>query len=78
MYFKDILKVDIVNQLKEIRAKTMIIAAKDDKVIPPKYSKILHKNIKNSELVCIAGSHGVIADNPNVINKLISDFLITK
>ena len=46
---------NVTDQLKNIRAPTLVIVGKDDVNTTPKFSEIIHKNIPNSELVLMSG-----------------------
>ena len=74
-YLKILTKIDMISDLKKISAETLILASKQDRVISNKCSETLHKNIKNSHIKYIDGSHTVIADNPDQTNQEIVNFL---
>lgn len=62
--------------LKGILVPTLVISAEEDRVKPPKYSKIIAREIPNSTYVEVRESgHAVILEKPTVINYLLTGFI---
>lgn len=62
--------------LRNIRVPTLVISAEDDRVKPPKYSKIIASEIPNPSYVEIReAGHAVILEKPDIINYLITGFI---
>jgi len=66
---------NVTDQLKNIRAPTLVIVGKDDVNTTPKFSEIIHKNIPNSELVLMSGLHNCSLEYPDEFNDIILGFL---
>ena len=73
--------VNVVNYnqkplLKEIRAKTLIVWGEDDKTTPIYMAKILHENIKGSEIKVLKNAgHFAYADELRKFCKAVKQFL---
>lgn len=62
--------------VKEIKAKTLILAGEGDRVVPWENAKLLHNHIPNSEMEIIKDvGHVFFMERPEITNKLILDFL---
>jgi len=66
---------NITNQLRNIRAPTLVIVGRNDVNTPPKFSEILHKNIPDSELALMSGLHNCYLEYPEEFNKIVLEFL---
>lgn len=67
---------EILNNLSQIKTKSLIIGGEKDKVIPNYNQRVLHEKIKNSELFTIKnGSHVPQVDFPDFVNKRIELFI---
>ncbi|MBN2605224.1 MAG: alpha/beta hydrolase [Bacilli bacterium] len=67
---------DVVAQLGNIRVKTLIIASEEDYLTPVFEQKMLHHNIKNSELVVIPEcGHASMYEKPEIFTSLILGFI---
>ena len=66
---------DAGNALKNINIPCLIIAATNDRLIDPKTSLYLHKQIKGSELVMVKGGHQSLAEFPEETNEAMEQFL---
>ncbi|MFX0136410.1 MAG: alpha/beta fold hydrolase [Candidatus Hodarchaeota archaeon] len=66
---------DVVNRLGEIKIPTLILVGKNDVLLPPRNSKIIHKNIANSELQILEGGHMFWIEAEKEFNKAVIDFL---
>jgi len=62
--------------LREINVPTLVVAADEDRIMPPKYSKAIAENIKGSSLVIVKESgHAVIIEKPQELNYLLLGFI---
>ncbi len=62
--------------LKSIRAPTLVVSAESDRVKPPKYSKIIAREIPRSTHVEIReAGHAVVIEKPDVVNYLLTGFI---
>ncbi|MCS7098972.1 MAG: alpha/beta hydrolase [Sulfolobales archaeon] len=62
--------------LKNIEVPTLVISAEEDRVKPPKYSKIIAREVPNSTYVEIReAGHAVILEKPDVVNYLMTGFI---
>jgi len=69
-------KFDIMDQVSNIRVKTLIICGSDDLLTPVKYSKYLNDKIPGSILKIIEGSgHMVMIEKPEEFNSILNDFI---
>lgn len=66
---------NVTDQLKNIKAPTLVIVGKDDTNTPPKFSEIIHKNIPKSEMVLMSGFHNCSLEYPDEFNKIVLGFL---
>ena len=66
-----------LNNLKNIKKKTLIIWGNKDKSYTLNQAKILKKNISTSKLVIFKNcAHNIHLENPSRFNKIVKDFLI--
>jgi len=74
--FKNIVAEDLRSEAVKIDIPTLLIYGEEDKSTPPKFGMIYHEAIAGStlELVGSAG-HFVQFDQPEVVGKLIKDFI---
>jgi pimeloyl-ACP methyl ester carboxylesterase len=69
---------DVRSRLPGIKLPTLVLCGQEDQLTPVKYSRYLHENIASSRLVLIPRSgHMVMAEQPDVFNRAIMDFLDT-
>jgi pimeloyl-ACP methyl ester carboxylesterase len=67
---------DISKELSKIEKPTLIICGTEDKMTPPKYSKLLHEQIPNSELRLIEGAgHMVMLEKPREVAEAVEAFV---
>lgn len=63
------------DKIKEIKAKTLIVASDMD-YTPISFKEEYMKNIKKAELIVIKNArHGVVIDQPEAFNKVLKTFL---
>lgn len=69
-------KFDVFNRLKELKMPVLVITGAEDTTVPPKVQEEMARAIPNARHVVVEGSgHGVIADNPEVFNMILLEFL---
>lgn len=67
---------DVRAQLPDISAPTLVIGAEQDWICPPQFSAEIAQAIPNAQLEIVPNSgHSIRADAPEVLLKLISDFV---
>ena len=64
----------IPEELKTIRAKTLVIAGKKD-VIKESETRKIARSIPDSRLVFLEGDHYIAGKNPEAFNDAVLDFL---
>lgn len=73
--YKEIMKCDFRDRVSNIKVPTLIICGDEDTASPLKKSQFLNKKIKNSKLEIIPNSkHMPMLDNPERMNKILTDF----
>jgi 3-oxoadipate enol-lactonase len=72
---REISRTNLTPRLGMITAPTLILASREDKVIPFKFAETMKKNIANSQLYEYNGSHGAYLKNPDECNRVILKFL---
>jgi 3-oxoadipate enol-lactonase len=74
--FLELYKNPLTPYLNKINISTAVIASELDTLKPPKYSRIIHNEIKNSEFHIIQNSgHAVVIEKPEEINTILLEFL---
>lgn len=67
---------DIMPRIAEIRAPTLVICGREDRMTPVKYSVYLAKNIPHAYLVLIDNAgHSVMIEQPDVTSQALMDFV---
>ncbi|UCD59041.1 MAG: alpha/beta hydrolase, partial [Candidatus Hydrogenedentota bacterium] len=72
---REVSRVNLTPDLHQIKAPTLILASREDKVIPFEYAEKMQRGIPNSTLHEYRGSHGAYLKNPDECNEAILDFL---
>jgi pimeloyl-ACP methyl ester carboxylesterase len=68
---------DDIDKLEKIKAKTLIIGATEDRMMPEGASQLLDEKIRHSSLVMIDGaSHFITMEKPSQVASLINDFVL--
>ncbi len=68
-----------IDRLNLIKAETLIITGMEDKLVVPECSDILAEKISRSKLRKIEhAEHGMHFEMPDIINKIVIDFLSAK
>jgi len=63
-------------ELRKIKAPTLIMVGDKDSLTPPRFSRLLHAEIPNSKLVIVEnGSHYAALERPEMVNREIIRFL---
>jgi len=69
-------KFDTLTRLAEIRAPTLVVCGRADRLTPAKYSVYLATHIPNAYLVFIEhAGHSVMLEQPDEMNKTLIDFI---
>ncbi len=67
---------DVMTRLTEIRAPTLVICGREDRMTPPKYSVYLATHIPKAYLVFIdQAGHSVMIEQPDEVNTTLIDFI---
>ncbi len=67
---------DVMTRVSEIRAPTVIICGRQDRLTPIKYSEYLASKIANSRLVLVDGAgHSVMIEQPDAVNQALIEFV---
>jgi pimeloyl-ACP methyl ester carboxylesterase len=74
-FSESLFTINLTDQLKNIEAQTLVIVGEDDTTTPPKFSKIIHRNIPKSEFVSMSGLHYCSLEYPSEFNKIVLKFL---
>ena len=75
---KQIVNLDLENQLNKIKTKTLIITGENDTIFPLSISERIQSRIKNSKLEIIkGGNHVVVLNNTREIFRIINSHLET-
>jgi pimeloyl-ACP methyl ester carboxylesterase len=69
-------RIDLRSSLGLIRARTLVIGQTLDAVIPVEHARELHAGIEGAEYVEIPTGHLGLLEQPDVVAKLIRDFLL--
>jgi pimeloyl-ACP methyl ester carboxylesterase len=69
-------RFDIMDRIHEIKLPTLAICGSEDIMTPPKYTKYLASKIERAKCVIVeGGTHMVFAEQPEVVDQAIEDFL---
>lgn len=67
---------DLMHQVREISAATLVICGADDLLTPPKYAEYLRQEIVGSQLAVIDGAgHMVMLERPEEVTRAMERFL---
>ena len=70
-------RFDLLNEVHQIQVPTLVLCGQDDQMTPVRYSETLHRLIKGSTLVVLAGAgHMVMMESPPAFNERIAEFLL--
>jgi len=69
-------RTDTTAYLSQINIPTLVVCGEDDKLSPPASMKELANKIKGSEYILVPNAaHMSPVENPNLVNKVIIDFI---
>lgn len=67
---------DVMSRLGEIRAPTLVICGKDDRMTPVKYAEFLVAHIPKARLAVIeSAGHSVMLEQPLAVNRVLKEFV---
>lgn len=73
---RDLLSVDIEDDLTKIKAPTLLVWGENDTLVPPSVGQILRTKIAHSRLVILKNAgHVSMYDQPQQFNQLVETFL---
>lgn len=67
-------RIDITSILPEIRAETLIVACREDRMVPVAQAKLLFASISNSRYIEISSGHALYIEAPAEVVQLINQF----
>lgn len=74
--FLRVLDSPLTPLIAKIEVPTLVVAAELDRVMPPKYSRIISRSIKGSVYIEIReAGHAVIIEKPEVVNYIVTGFI---
>lgn len=74
--YLDLKRMKVRARLKEMKTPTLVIWGANDKFIPVKYAKVVHKEIPNSRLLLIPEcGHVPMVEKPNEFVQAVEDFI---
>jgi pimeloyl-ACP methyl ester carboxylesterase len=63
---------DVLDRVSQIRAPTLLICGREDRMTPPKYSEFLASRIANARLEWIEGAgHQVMIEQPGAVSRAL-------
>ncbi|KAA2255347.1 alpha/beta hydrolase [Solihabitans fulvus] len=68
-------QMDISEYLPDIKAPTLVVAPKEDQLVPIRYARQLHEAIPGSEYVEIDSGHLVAVEEPAELLRIVDEFL---
>jgi pimeloyl-ACP methyl ester carboxylesterase len=67
---------DVTSQLDKIKAPTLIVCGAEDKMMPLKFSELLHAGMVNSQLHVLENAgHMVMQEQPDAVADLLKKFI---
>jgi 3-oxoadipate enol-lactonase len=84
-YFESLIKLfsntientRFTSRLKEIKCPVLVVCGQEDRLTPPKFSKLIREHIKSSDYVLIPDAgHALVYEKTNVLNGLLNGFLL--
>ncbi len=67
-------RIDITSILPEIRAETLIVACREDRMVPVSQAKLLFASISNSRYIEISSGHALYVEAPAEVVQLVNQF----
>lgn len=75
--FYELEQFPLTPHLRKIDVPTLIIAAEGDRIKPPKYSEIMNREIKNSEILIVSkAGHALVVEKAPLLSSIIIGFLL--
>ena len=75
--FPELSDGSLVKRLPDIRCRTLVIAAEEDRLYPPSDSAEIVRQIKKAQLLVIGGAgHAAVMEQPEAINQLLTGHLL--
>ncbi len=68
-------KFDASARLASIKVPTMVIAGRDDRLVPAENSRLMARHIPGAKLVELAGGHLFFVEHPAEFNRAVVDFV---
>jgi len=69
---------DVMDRIAALRVPTLVVAGQDDQLTPPKYAQFLARTIPGARLAMVErAGHYVHLEQPDVVNRVIREFLKT-
>ncbi|MGA2191765.1 MAG: alpha/beta hydrolase [Nitrospirota bacterium] len=69
-------RTDVEERLSDIKATSLIIWGREDRVVPVSYAKVFHERIRGSKLLVLEGvGHLPYIERPEEFNSAVNDFL---
>lgn len=76
--FPDLSDGSLLESIKKISCRTLVVAANEDRLYPPSDSAAIAANISNAQMMIVADAgHAVVMENPEIINLLLAGHLTT-
>lgn len=66
--------IDITSILSEISAETLIVACREDRMVPLAQAKLLFASIQNSRYIEISSGHALYIETPAEVVQLVNQF----
>ncbi len=67
---------DIIARVSEIRAPTLVVVGKDDRLTPVKYAEFLASKIPGARLAIVEGAgHSVMIEQADAVNRALINFV---
>ncbi|MGV2948387.1 alpha/beta fold hydrolase [Acinetobacter sp. AGC35] len=67
-------RIDITSILPEIGAETLVVACREDRMVPVSQAKLLFASISNSRYIEISSGHALYVEAPAEVVQLVNQF----
>ena len=74
-FSESLFTINLTDQLKNIKAPTLVVVGEDDTTTPPKFSEAIHKNLPKSKMALMSGLHYCSLEYPGEFNRIVLEFL---
>lgn len=68
-------QVDILNELADITAETLVLSCTQDAMVPPHHQEQLAQFIPDAHREFLHGGHGIVFEDPDAVAAAITEFL---